>query len=149
MRSYLSDEELRKFIADIEQEPLYAPGHLKEEIMTSLKKQDIISVQKLRQAKVQMFAYSMKIVTGMAAALLLAFMLPQMPTDYLRGTMEENRREDSFAEKEYRQETSAEGANRFTAVLQKGTDAINSTSDEIYNVIMSFDRLFEKEEEIK
>lgn len=126
MRSYLSDEELKKFMDSIEQEPLYAPRHLKEEIMKSLKKQDIISVQKLRQAKIQMFSYSMKIAAGMAAALLLTFMLPRMPVDSLT----------KFTENE----------NRFTAVLQKGTDAINSTSDEIFDSIMLFDRLFLKEE---
>ncbi len=136
MRSYLSDEELTKLIESIEQAPLYAPRHLKEEIMKSWEKQDIISVQKLRQAKIQMFSYSMKIIVGMTAALFLTFMLPRMQMDYLGVNMADNRWQETFQEND----------KRFSAVLQKGTDAINSTSDVVFNALMSFERLFEKEE---
>lgn len=136
MRSYLTDDELKQFIENIEQQPLYAPGHLREEIMRSLKKQDIISVQKLRQAKIQMFTYSVKITAGMAAALFFLFMLSRMPMDYLRNGLPE-----------YRQrETSWEVGNRLEDALQKGTEAIHATSDKVFDTIMSFNRLFEKED---
>ncbi len=78
MSLYPTDEELMKWIEEIEKEPLYAPGYLKDEI---LKKQELIPVCKRRQAKIQMFTYSMKIGAGMAAALFLIFMSPQIPTD--------------------------------------------------------------------
>ncbi len=120
MSLYPTDEELMKWIEELEKEPLYAPGHLKEEIMKGLTRQDMSAVQKIRQAKIQMFTYSMKIVAGMAAALFLVFFSPQVPMDH-QWQMSES-------------------------VLQKGTDAINDTSTKIFNKIMTINNLFEQED---
>lgn len=76
MNKYPTDEELNDFIARLEQESLYAPIHLKEEIL--LKAEEITGVK--RQQKydkpTSFFSYTLKMVAGMAAALFLTFAIP-------------------------------------------------------------------------
>lgn len=159
---------MAEFIAEVEQEPLFAPAYLKEEILKSLEKQDINSLHKLRQSKIQMYTYSLKITAGMAAALLLLFILPQIPQEY-RWPLRTARSWEAALEKEPRNlweeelKTTAEDpwakarkeplpvswaqeTGGLSHALQNGTEAINSVSTTIYNSIMSINQLFNQEE---
>lgn len=134
MMSYPTDEELAEWITEIEKKPLYVPGYLKEEILKSLEKQDLRSVRKQRQNQIQMFAYSLKIVIGMAAALFLIFLLPGVPADHQWKVPEEQRREWEARE--------PEGA---AAVFQKGNGMIREVSYSILDKINMIHYLFDKE----
>ena len=135
MSQYPTDEELMRFITELEKEPLYAPEHLKEEILKSFAGQNITQINKRRQNKIQMFTYSMKIVAGMAAALLLIFTLPQEPMNYQWQGVYEKSEVDLEPVK-----------NGFEETLKKGTDVINDTSSKIINRIMHINQLFDKED---
>ncbi len=76
MMKYPSDEELIQWILSLEQEELYAPIHLKEEIMKKVLQPAEKSAQKQKNPQISFFAYAVKIVAGMAAAILLTFVLP-------------------------------------------------------------------------
>ena len=80
MREYLSDEELTRLIEELEEQELYAPKHLKEEILNkAFPKQTEQAQPKPKstgQKPVSLFAYRLKIVTGMAAALIMLMLIP-------------------------------------------------------------------------
>lgn len=71
MREYPTDEELSAFVARLEQEELYAPAHLKEEILLKTEQ-----TKKSQTAPVSFFVYTLKMVAGMAAAIILTFVIP-------------------------------------------------------------------------
>lgn len=91
---YPSDQELEKWILELEQEELYAPKHLKEEILKmtrelattsefaknaeleNAKNLEAHMISKKKSPQVTFFAYTVKVVAGMAAAILLTFVLP-------------------------------------------------------------------------
>lgn len=83
--SYLTDEELERLIAQMEQEPmLQAPSYLKDEILNSLSQQDEKMKQWQAKAKFydrsqsrkQLWFYSAKVAIGAAAALAMLWILP-------------------------------------------------------------------------
>lgn len=77
MHRYPTDEELNSFIEEIEKEELYAPGNLKEEILLKAQKQ--VSMEKSEHNRMQgssFLLYTFKMAAGMAAAVLLVFMIP-------------------------------------------------------------------------
>lgn len=80
MREYLSDEELTRLIEELEEQELYAPKHLKEEILNKAFPKQTEQAQpkpkSIRQKPVSLFAYRLKIVTGMAAALIMLVLIP-------------------------------------------------------------------------
>lgn len=78
MNRYPTDEELNSFIEELEREELYAPVHLKDEILSKVKEteQPPILTGKKSQQPVSLFLYTLKMVAGMAAAVLLIFMIP-------------------------------------------------------------------------
>lgn len=74
MKTYPTDEELQKLIEELEQQQLYAPRHLKDEIL--LKVKDNADVRNGSNHQVSFFVYTCKMVAGMAAALFLIFTIP-------------------------------------------------------------------------
>lgn len=83
--AYLTDEELERLIAQVEQEPmLQAPSYLKDEILNSLSEQDEKMQQwqeKLKllnrsQSRKQLWLYSVKVAVGAAAALVMLWITP-------------------------------------------------------------------------
>ena len=80
MREYLSDEELTRLIEELEEQELYAPKHLKEEILNKAFPKQTEQAQpkpkRTGQKPVSLFAYRLKIVTGMAAALIMLMLIP-------------------------------------------------------------------------
>lgn len=77
MKEYPTDEELMLFIEKLEQEELYAPANLKEQILEkAFPKKEIEPVFQERAKRVSLLSYRLKIIGGMAAALLLLVMVP-------------------------------------------------------------------------
>lgn len=74
MKNYPTDEELNAFLEKLEQQELYAPEHLKEEIM---KKVFLPELSKTEEKRTIPFAvYVLKVAAGMAAALTLLIVNP-------------------------------------------------------------------------
>lgn len=127
MNHYPTDAELEEFIASLEKEQLYAPEHLKENILECAERHDFIFGHKRKQAQIQMFTYSIKIVAGMAAALFLLFAIPK--------------------------ELNYNPSGRFDIpmsiledTLQKGSDALNETPAKMLDRLNNITNLFVKEE---
>ncbi len=84
MREYPTDEELEIFIRQMEQKELYAPIHMKEQILNqafpkqSGEKQD---EKGSHDATVYSLAYRLKIAAGMVAAVLMLILLPVQSAD--------------------------------------------------------------------
>ncbi len=70
MSRYPTDEELERFMEQLTQEELYAPRHLKEEILHKME------LQENSKKPVSFFSYTLKMVAGMAAAIILTFAIP-------------------------------------------------------------------------
>lgn len=71
----MSDEELLKFIEEIENSELHkAPDYLKVMTLTKAQKSEI----KVKKSKTeQLFAYQVRVFAAMAASLILLFTIPQ------------------------------------------------------------------------
>lgn len=104
MKEYPTDEELELFIEQLEQQELYAPRHMKEQILSrAFPEQTAEALPKSGGGKstVQLFSYRLKIIAGMAAALLMLVLLP------IEGELRESREGfgegfgGSFAEKSF------------------------------------------------
>lgn len=79
MREYPTDEELERLIAELEQQKLYAPKHMKEQILSQIfpKQTDKMPAKSgSAQKPVALFSYRLKIVAGMAAALIMLAVIP-------------------------------------------------------------------------
>lgn len=77
MNRYPTDEELNSFIEELEKEELYAPGYLKEEILLKARAQK--KPEKPGEGHgqpVSFLMYTLKMVAGMAAAIVLVFAIP-------------------------------------------------------------------------
>ena len=96
MKEYPTDEELELFIEKLERQELYAPKHMKEQILDrAFPKQTASAMPKSGGGRdpVQLFSYRLKIIAGMAAALMMLVLLP------IQGELQEAQRakwEDSF-----------------------------------------------------
>lgn len=95
MSKYLTDEELELFIRRMEQQELYAPKHMKEQILNRAFSKQTVEVMPgsgSREKPFRFLAYRLKVVAGMAAAIfmLLAFPALGMDSEYsLPRDMEE------------------------------------------------------------
>ena len=66
-----SEEELARLIEQVEEhQMLHAPAHLKENVLCQVRK------QRRTAQKLQLFSYRAKVLTGMAAALAVLFLVP-------------------------------------------------------------------------
>ena len=89
MKEYPSDEELRLFIEELERQELYAPKHMKEQILNrAFPKQTAQGLPTPGGGRdpVQLFSYRLKIIAGMAAALMMLVLLP------IQGELQEAQR---------------------------------------------------------
>lgn len=89
MNRYPTDEELNRFIEELEKEELYAPKHLKEEILLKAKE----------TAPSSFLMYTLKMAAGMAAAVFLVFMIPVNDGSNISRADFLNREWNSFREK--------------------------------------------------
>ena len=79
MREYPTDEELERLIAELEQQDLYAPKHMKEQILSQVfpKQTDKMPAKSgSAQKPIALFTYRLKIIAGMAAALIMLAVIP-------------------------------------------------------------------------
>lgn len=79
MREYPTDEELELFIQQMEQQVLYAPKHMKEQILEKAFPRQTLEVLPKSGSgagPVRLFTYRLKIAAGMAAALMMLMLLP-------------------------------------------------------------------------
>lgn len=112
MSKYPTDEELELFIRQMEQQELYAPKYMKEQILSqAFPKQTVEVLPKSGSSmgSVQLLSYRLKIIAGMAAAIFMLFLLPALGTD-----------------SEYRMEKEAEGWEK------KEEEAWTKKQDEMY-----------------
>lgn len=150
-RNYLSDEELEKMIAQIEQGPLVqAPEYLEKMILQKAERiavRESVEIVPIRHAmreggqplgrktskRGQLLAYSLKIVAAAAAAIALVITVPQM----------EQKTEDSYRQQEqYMQEQS----QKETQKESRGKKSVARNLNEKTSDFCS--RLFEKTNEI-
>ncbi|NBJ94918.1 hypothetical protein [Parablautia muri] len=81
MKEYPTDEELELLISQLEKQELYAPRHLKEEILKqAFPEQTVEALPKSGggERAVQLFTYRLKIIAGMAAAIFMLAVLPSL-----------------------------------------------------------------------
>lgn len=102
MSKYPTDEELEKFIRQLEQQELYAPVHIREQVLNRAfpkQTEQPLSKSGSGPGKSQILAYRLKIIVGMAAAIFILFLLPSMSMDGRYDSMEETKgweKEDSI-----------------------------------------------------
>lgn len=151
MKEYLTDAELELLIEQMERQELYAPRHMKEQIMNrAFPKQTVEVLPKSggRERPASLLAYRIKIIAGMAAAIVMLMILP---------VQERMHRYDEGAERRLRTERTLEESGKkagevskrrgvdFNRAFNEGTwkidRKINSWFDKINN--WNFDNLFE------
>lgn len=84
MSKYPTDEELELFIRQMEQQELYAPKHMKEQILSQAFPKQTVEVlprSGSSMGSVQLFSYRLKIIAGMAAAIFMLLLLPSLGVD--------------------------------------------------------------------
>lgn len=114
MGGYPTDEELERMIRQLEEQELYAPKHMKEQILNqAFPKQTVkefpLSGSGMRT--VQTFTYRLKIITGMAAAIFMLMIIPTIasnkdPAFYMED--KQNKMEESMDANERLGETTRE-----------------------------------------
>ena len=79
MREYPTDEELERLIAQLEQQELDAPKNMTEQILSQVfpKQTDKMPAKSgSAQKPIALFTYRLKIIAGMAAALMMLAVIP-------------------------------------------------------------------------
>lgn len=79
MSGYPTDEELERLIGQLEKQELYAPKHMKEQILSQAFPEKTVKefpVSGSRTRTVQNFTYRLKIIAGMAAAVIMLMIIP-------------------------------------------------------------------------
>lgn len=127
MKGYPTDEELNLLIEQLEEQELYAPKHLKEEIMNKVfSKQTERARPKHKSGRMEsitLFTYRLKIIAGMAAALIMLILIPfqagtgAAPSDTVRQQRSE------AAEEKYRNSN----GSSVNSLLNEGTRRIDDT----------------------
>lgn len=134
MREYLTDEELERMIEQLEGRELYAPKHLKEEILNKAfpkQTEQVIPKSKSGGKKpVSLLTYRLKIIAGMAAALIMLVLIPM--TNINQGTDDLMRRQKRLEdmEQEY-----LEGRNAsFNCLLNEGARKMDEKINSWFNL---------------
>lgn len=108
MNRYPSDQELERFLENLEREELYAPAHLKEEILRKAAQTERNEKSGGRKSPPFLFpVYTLKMIAGMAAAVCLVFLIPAQDagaggmagTEVSGGAGEEDRERISLDER--------------------------------------------------
>lgn len=133
MNRYPTDEELEQLIQNLEQQELYAPAHLKDEILTRAfpkqtvevlpksKSSDVVPISKGKV--VSLFSYRLKIVVGMAVAIIMLAIIPIQSGGNRQGRDNMNMR---LSDLTAQQETKAEEEKiDVKNVLNKSTREMN------------------------
>lgn len=95
--NYISDDELEQLICQVEQEELVpAPPDLTERIFEAagLPVQKIMEVKPPAARKKEFFAYCFRVITSVAAAVALVFLLPEM-TEWIKNNQWTSHRQEA------------------------------------------------------
>ena len=145
MKDYMTDEELELFIEHMEQRELYAPKHMKEQILNqAFPKQTVEVLPKSGGGRKQasLLAYRIKIIAGMAAAIIMLMILPmQREIRGYESEMERRLRTESMQEQEVDGKEHIALNTAFNEGTWKINRKINSWFDRINN--WGFDNLYE------
>ena len=144
MNNYPSEEELNAFLSAIEQQELYAPKHLKEQILKQVSNR---KAKKKVQQSVQMFTYSLKMAAGMAAALIMLVLLPMSGsrdgyTD--RIAVKEQKQIEALQEWEEKQEREVQTREKKNKILEKGK---NAAEKKVADILDFLNEIWKKEAE--
>lgn len=149
MNRYPTDEELALFIQELEQQELYAPKHIKEQILSqAFQKQTEEAGRKSggNAGTVQLLAYRLKIVAGMAAALLMLILLPSVS---ISGEYRMNRDEIRWQEENTARALREEEQEKLNVnqVLNEGARQVNQKLNDWFGWIGNWQigNLFEEE----
>ncbi|MEY8324542.1 hypothetical protein AALB47_11605 [Lachnospiraceae bacterium 54-11] len=145
MKDYMTDEELELFIEHMEQRELYAPKHMKEQILNqAFPKQTVEVLPKSGGGRKQasLLAYRIKIIAGMAAAIIMLMILPmQREIRGYESEMERRLHTESMREQEDDGKEHIDLNTAFNEGTWKINRKINSWFDRINN--WGFDNLYE------
>lgn len=144
MNIYPSEEELNAFLSDIEQQELYAPKHLKEQILEQVSNQ---KAQKKVQQSVQMFTYSLKMAAGMAAALIMLVLLPMSGSkeaDRDLIAVKEQKQIEALQEWEEKQEREVQTREKRNKILEEGK---NAAEKKVADILDFLNEIWKKEAE--
>ena len=122
MREYPTDEELERLIAELEQQELYAPKHMKEQILSQVfpKQTDKMpSKSGSAQKPIALFTYRLKIIAGMAAALIMLAVIPMQ-----NGNLLPLNAVEELQTKQQEQKDEEEGIN-LNALLNESMRKVN------------------------
>ena len=101
MNGYLTDEELNSLMEELEKQELYAPAHLKREILEKVKKESRQADAGRKSGQpISLAVYTLKIAIGMAAAIMLVFFLPVRNGSNISRAEEMQRQEESYEPRE-------------------------------------------------
>lgn len=139
MNRYPTDEELYSLIEELEQEKLYAPRHLKEEILQKAAQTKAEAESKRKKASpVSLFTYRLKIVAGMAAAIFLVFMIPaKFGNDFGPDRQIKAQRLEQQKEEEKEREKASKNKDRIDLSLELHQRAMemNEAANHIFSKI--------------
>lgn len=122
MREYPTDEELERLIAELEQQELYAPKHMKEQILSQVfpKQTDKMPAKSgSAQKPIALFTYRLKIIAGMAAALIMLAVIPMQ-----NGNLLPLNAVEELQTKQQEQKDEEEGIN-LNALLNESMRKVN------------------------
>ena len=114
MNGYPTDEELELLISQLEEQKLYAPKHMKEQILSQAFPKQTVEIfpQTGRSShRAQNFAYRIKIIAGMAAALFMLMIIPMQNEEQRdwdgpdSGSREQKMEQELEREKQTQEET--------------------------------------------
>ena len=160
MNRYPTDEELNALIESLEQQKLYAPKHLKGQILEKVHSEELAEgISEVSESKnqdeqkknayqpVSLFTYGFKVAVGMAAALLMLVLLP-VQEGRIAGSEQIARREQRQAEdyKEWEENLQKEMyvKEQREAFFAKGR---NAAEEKFADVMGSFNNFWKKEAE--
>ena len=139
---YPTDEELNNFIGNLEAESLYAPPYLKDDILAKIDTLTLpTSIPEVRWWQSNTM-YNIKVIIGIAAALVLIFTLPLDIN--LLGWQEQIYEQRIEAEIAKSESTEMASESELDRLFRIGTTAITETGSMIIDKLNIFDGLFEK-----
>ena len=137
---YPTDEELLRFIEKLEAEPLFAPPHMKENILGEIEKPTLFSSGQRAVRRQGSLAYNLKVIAGMAAALALIFI---MPLDFnIEGWQEQANEQRIEMAKEKYGSGQDDSESEFSRLYRIGTTAITDTNMIIIEKLNNLNGLF-------
>ena len=131
MKGYPTDEELNLLIEQLEEQELYAPRHLKEEIMNKAFPKQTEQAQpkhkRGRTESITLFTYRLKIIAGMAAALIMLILIPfHAEADMAADNAARQQKHSEAMEEKYRNSTGSSVNNLLNEGTRRIDDKINS-----------------------